>query len=76
MGVAYVNVYFLPMPSLRHIISRSQIRDGFVETAPEVVKVGGMYELPFDKYFLTNVFDNVEAVADGLGSISITQQPE
>lgn len=31
---------------------------------------------PFDKPFLTNVFDNVEAVADCLGAIFIAQQPK
>lgn len=46
--------------------------------ALEVVKVGGICTppSPFDKYCLTNVFDDVEAVADCLGAISIPHQPE
>lgn len=40
--------------------------------------MGGIYKLPspFDKSFLTNVFDDAEAVADFLGAIAIAQQPE
>lgn len=74
---AYVNVCVLPILSLSHIIY-SQIRDDFVATALEVDEVGGICTLPspFDKSFLTNVFDNVEAVAGCLGAISIAQQPE
>lgn len=69
-------MYVLPMLSLSIIYS--QIRDEFIATALKVVKVGGIYTppSPFDKYFLTNVFDDVEAVADCLGAISIPQQPE
>lgn len=59
--------------SLSHIIY-SQMRD-FAATALEVVKVGGIYALlsPLDKLFLTNVFDDVEAVADCLRALSIAQ---
>lgn len=66
-----------PMPSLSRIIY-SQIRDAFAATALKVVIVGGIYALPspLDKLFLTNVFDNLEAVADCVGALSIAQQPE
>lgn len=65
------------MPGLSHTIY-SQIGDNFVAAALEVVKVGGIYKLPspFDKSFLTNVFDDAEAVADCLGAITIAQQTE
>lgn len=65
------------MLSLSHIIY-SQIRDDFAATALTVVVVGGIYALPsaHDKLFLTNVFDNLEAVADCVGALSIAQQPE
>lgn len=40
--------------------------------------MGGLYALPStaDKPFLTNVFDDVETVADCLRAFSIAQQPE
>lgn len=67
----------LTIAQLSHVIY-SQIRDDFAATALEVVKVGGIYALPspLDKPFLTNVFDDVEAVTDCLGGLSIAQQPE
>lgn len=75
--VAYENVCVSPMLSFSHIIY-SQIRDDFAATALKMVIVGGIYALPspLDELFLTNVFDNLEAVADCVGALSIAQQPE
>lgn len=66
---------FLPMLSHIHIIF-SQVRDAFVAKGGDSGwNTKYMLPSPFDKPFLTNVFDDVEAVGDGLRAIFFAQQP-